>query len=165
MHSKEALPAAVTEEKNPPSNIAPALPESENKNKWIKIVKAEHKLYVVQGKDKIIASYRVAVGRNTGQKQKSGDCRTPEGNFSVQTVQSAKGWSHDFKDGKGVIKNAYGPWFIRLKTGWNGIGIHGTHDPKSIGENITEGCIRMHNEDLTELKDKFIKLGMSVVIE
>ncbi|MDO4987624.1 MAG: L,D-transpeptidase [Synergistes sp.] len=137
----------------------------EDSGTWIKIVKKEHRLYVVEGKDKIITSYPVSVGKNVGQKQKSGDCRTPEGKFSVQAIQSAKGWSHDFRDGKGVIPNAYGPWFIRLKTGWSGIGIHGTHDPKSIGKNVTEGCIRLHNEDLQELKEKFIKREMTVIIQ
>ena len=104
-------------------------------------------------------------GQNRGDKQKSGDLRTPEGNFSVQSVQSAQGWSHDFHDGNGVIPNAYGPWFIRLKTGWSGIGIHGTHDPASIGKNVTEGCIRLENENLRILKEKYIRVGMPVIIE
>jgi len=131
---------------------------------WLKIVKHEHLLYVMNG-SKSIARYGVAVGRNIGQKVKVGDCRTPEGKFSVQSIQSSQGWSHDFKDGKGVIPNAYGGWFIRLKTGWNGIGIHGTHDPSSIGKNVTEGCIRLKNENLQTLKDKYVRLGMVVVIE
>ena len=55
-------------------------------------------------------------------------------------------------DGKGEIKGAYGPYFIRLKTpGHKGIGIHGTHLPESIGEKTTEGCIRLRNEDLKRL--------------
>ncbi len=130
---------------------------------WIKIVKGEHKLYVMDG-DNILKTYDVAVGRNTGQKEKVGDRRTPEGNFEVQQVQSATSWTHDFGDGKGVIQGAYGPWFIRLRTPWSGIGIHGTHDPSSIGKDITEGCIRLHNSDLQELKSQYIKTGMKVVI-
>jgi lipoprotein-anchoring transpeptidase ErfK/SrfK len=63
-----------------------------------------------------------------------------------------------------VIEKAYGPWFIRLKTGWKGIGIHGTHAPSSIGKNDTEGCIRLRNEELVELKNNQIKIGMPVVI-
>ena len=137
---------------------------ADNGKVWVKIVKHEHLLYVMNGKN-VVAKYGVAVGRNSGQKQKSGDCRTPEGNFSVQSIQSAQGWSHDFHDGKGVIPNAYGPWFIRLKTGWSGIGIHGTHDPDSIGKNVTEGCIRLKNENLRTLKEKYIRVGVKVVIE
>ena len=131
---------------------------------WIKIIKSEHRLYVMDG-DSAIKSYPIAVGTNLGQKQQPGDRRTPEGDFEVQQVQNASSWTHDFKDGKGVIQGAYGPWFIRLKTPWSGIGIHGTHDPNSIGNNVTEGCIRLHNSDLMELKSSYIRTGMKVVIE
>lgn len=130
---------------------------------WIKVIKHDHMLYVIKG-SKVIKSYRIAVGKNIGQKERAGDNKTPEGKFSVQQIQNSSYWTHDFKDGKGVIKNAYGHWFIRLKTGWNGIGIHGTHDPKTIGSNDTEGCIRLNNKDLIELKNKYIKIGMTVVI-
>lgn len=138
--------------------------EVQRKGTWIKIQKNEHKLYVMKGSE-VIKAYGIAVGRNPGQKERAGDCRTPEGNFTVQQIQNAGSWTHDFKDGKGAIKGAYGPWFIRLKTGWNGIGIHGTHDPGSIGTDITEGCIRLQNKDVEELKKQFIKVGLPVVIE
>jgi lipoprotein-anchoring transpeptidase ErfK/SrfK len=90
--------------------------------------------------------------------------RTPEGNFSVQQIQNASTWAHDFRDGKGSIPNAYGPFFIRLRTGpWKGIGIHGTHNPNSIGTNATEGCIRLNNSDLLEFKG-MIAVGTEVTI-
>ena len=97
--------------------------------------------------------YPIAVGKNPGDKQRIGDHRTPTGNFRVVSIENASGWSHDFRDGKGKIKGAYGPWFIRLDAkGWKGIGIHGTHDPDSRGTMATEGCIRLSNEDIAELK-------------
>lgn len=138
--------------------------EVQRKGTWIKIQKQEHKLYVMKDSE-MIKAYEIAVGRNPGQKERAGDCRTPEGNFTVQQIQNAGSWTHDFKDGKGVIKGAYGPWFIRLKTGWNGIGIHGTHDPESIGTDVTEGCIRLQNKDVKELQKQYIKVGLPVVIE
>ena len=130
---------------------------------WIKVIKHNHMLYVIKD-SKVIKSYRIAVGKNLGQKERAGDNKTPEGNFFVQQIQNSSYWTHDFKDGKGVIKNAYGPWFIRLKTEWNGIGIHGTHDLKTIGSNDTEGCVRLNNKDLIELKNQYIKIGMTVII-
>lgn len=136
----------------------------QRKGTWIKIRKHEHKLYVMKDSE-VIKAYGIAVGKNPGQKERAGDCRTPEGNFTVQQIQNAGSWTHDFKDGKGVIMGAYGPWFIRLKTGWNGIGIHGTHDPGSIGTDVTEGCIRLQNKDVEELKKQYIKVGLPVVIE
>lgn len=130
---------------------------------WLLINKSEHVLYVMRD-DKTIEKFPVAVGKNKGDKQKSGDCRTPEGTFSVEQIQNAAGWAHDFHDGKGIIQGAYGPWFIRLKTGWKGIGIHGTHDPSSIGGDATEGCIRLLNKDVDRLKKEYVTTGMKVVI-
>ena len=143
---------------------APGAQKAHPKGVWIRIVKDTFQLYLMDGA-KTLHTYRIAVGKNTGNKQKTGDLRTPEGHFSVRQIQNATAWTHDFRDGKGVIAGAYGPWFIRLKTDpWNGIGIHGTHDPASIGTRASEGCIRMHNSDLDALK-KTIKPGTPVVIE
>lgn len=98
-------------------------------------------------------------------KEKPGDMKTPEGLFSVQQIQDASAWTHDFGDGKGEIRGAYGSHFIRLKTpGHCGIGIHGTHDPASIGTRATEGCVRLNNSDLLELVKKYVYVGMPVVI-
>ncbi len=130
---------------------------------WIKIIKSEYHLFVMDG-EKVMAIYDVAVGKNKGQKERIGDNKTPEGSFLVQSIHDSSGWSHDFNDGKGHIKGAYGPWFIRLKTPWKGIGIHGTHDPDSIGKDVTEGCIRLNNKDLEELKENYVGILMNVVI-
>ncbi|MDR1873794.1 MAG: L,D-transpeptidase [Synergistaceae bacterium] len=130
---------------------------------WIRVSKGNYRLYLYRGKS-VDRSFGVAVGKNTGDKQRRGDNRTPEGIFSVQSIENASAWTHDFRDGKGIIQGAYGPWFIRLKTGWQGIGIHGTHAPDSIGTMVSEGCIRMQNSDLEELK-RFAVKNMKVVIE
>ena len=112
----------------------------------------------------IVKEYPIAVGKNPGDKQRVGDNRTPTGNFKVVSIENASTWTHDFRDGKGKIKGAYGPWFLRLDAkGWKGIGIHGTHDPDSRGTNATEGCIRLSNEDIAELKQYAYK-NMPVTI-
>ena len=133
-------------------------------------------------------SYGCATGMNTGDKQRPGDHRTPFSwgyimasipgaepwtpseyvPFVVDEVVYAGHWTHDFGDGKGEIAGAYGPWFISLNTGWDGIGIHGTHDENSIGTNASEGCIRLRNADVQELKDIICQvnggIGVQVVI-
>jgi len=129
---------------------------------WILVRKQDFTLTLYRGRS-VIASYPVAIGKNDGDKQKSKDMRTPEGVFSVLSVENSSHWVHDFGDGKGPIAGAYGPYFIRLKTPYRGIGIHGTHDPNSIGTKATEGCIRLRNEDLLALV-KDVKKGMIVVI-
>ena len=99
-----------------------------------------------------------------GNKRRIGDNRTPVGRFRVQSIENSQSWKHDFGDGNGVIDGAYGPWFIRLNTGWKGIGIHGTHDPDSRGSMATEGCIRMSNEEVRELR-RYAYRNMRVIIE
>lgn len=115
--------------------------------------------------ERVICRFPIACGRNLGNKSRVGDMKTPEGDFTVQQIQPASTWTHDFGDGKGQIKGCYGNWFIRLKTPpHTGIGIHGTHDPSSIGTRATEGCIRLHNADLDSLKP-MVRVGMPVRIE
>lgn len=158
----------------------------------IHIHKQKYKLELFEkGKAEPIKVYNVAIAKNDGDKQKPGDNTTPTswGNaekipseykgakpgvassqvpFRVEEVFDSSGWTHDFHDGKGVIKGAYGPWFISIDTGWNGIGIHGTHDPKSIGTKASEGCIRLLNEDVKELRNTICKdkwgVGTRVII-
>ena len=107
----------------------------------------------------------MAVGKNTGNKTKEGDLKTPECKYFVDEIINAFDWKHDFKDGKGEIDGAYGPYFISLKTEWDGIGIHGTHDPSSIGTNVSEGCVRMHNSQLLELKNNYVTVNTMVIIK
>lgn len=127
------------------------------------VSKSEHKLWLLNGNE-IVQEYPIATGKNPGDKQRIGDNRTPTGNFKIVSIENASKWSHDFRDGKGKIKGAYGPWFLRLDAkGWKGIGIHGTHDPDSRGTNATEGCIRLSNEDIDELKQYAYK-NMQVII-
>lgn len=136
----------------------------------ILIKKADFKLYVLD-KGQVIESFDCALGKNPGDKQKSGDMKTPNGTFKVIEVCDASYWTHDFKDGKGEIKGAYGPWFFYLDTTakskglWDGIGIHGTHDPSSMRTLASEGCIRLLNKNVQLLKDKYIRVGTMVTIE
>ena len=106
--------------------------------------------------------FPVSCGRGYGQKQMQGDMRTPEGTFRITQITDASAWGHDFGDGLGYIPHAYGPWFIRLSAG-NGIGIHGTHDPASMGLRASEGCIRLRNEDLLKLRPCLYR-GLEVTI-
>ena len=130
---------------------------------WLRVNKGNYKLYLYRGLD-VERAYDIAVGRNPGDKERAGDNRTPVGAFTVQSIEDSRSWTYDFRDGKGVIRGAYGPWFIRLRTRWRGIGIHGTHDPDSLGTMVSEGCIRMQNSELEELK-QFASANMKVVIE
>lgn len=141
-----------------------AQPSSPDGAVLLAISKQSMTLAVYDAHSRLLAVYPIACGKALGNKEKPGDMKTPEGLFSVQQIQDASAWTHDFGDGKGEIRGAYGSHFIRLKTpGHRGIGIHGTHDPASIGTRATEGCIRLNNRDLLQLV-KYVYVGMPVVI-
>ena len=120
------------------------------------------KLFDYSGSE--INTYGISCGKNPGNKSRIGDLKTPEGIFHITEIEDASTWGHDFKDGKGKIEGAYGPWFLRLEVpGHKGIGIHGTHKPESIGTRDTEGCIRLKNDDIADLKTK-VNIGMVVIV-
>lgn len=159
-----------TKEKNDEQNNKDILKKYNMEKSFILIKKQTFKLYTIDDNGNILAIFDCALGKNIGQKEKEGDMKTPTGTFVIDEIIDASSWSHDFKDGKGEIAGAYGPWFISLDTSnlskgaWGGIGIHGTHDPDSIGKRVSEGCIRLSNKDIQTLKS-FAKIGMKVVIE
>ena len=155
----------VLDEESSEANGEVALNGDPNKADHIVISKESMTLNLYDSDGGLIFSFPVAVGKNYGNKEKIGDMKTPEGEFSIVQIQDASAWTHDFKDGKGVIAGCYGNWFIRLKTPpHTGIGIHGTHAPESIGTRATEGCIRLNNADLDKLKP-LVRVGMKVTIE
>ena len=130
----------------------------------IVVSKQDMRLRVYDYKGTRLMDYGIACGKNFGQKHKVGDMKTPEGMFFVQSIEDASERTHDFGDGRGEIQGAYGPYFIRLDTPGNkGIGIHGTHNPLSIGTRATEGCIRLNNNDLVELVN-VVRPGMMVLV-
>ncbi len=130
----------------------------------IYVSKVDMTLTLADSSGSVVKVYPMACGRNIGPKRVKGDLKTPEGVFSLQQIQDASSWGHNFNDGKGYIQHAYGPWFLRLLTpGFGGIGIHGTHAPESIGTRATEGCIRLENSNVADLHDR-VTLGMTVII-
>lgn len=136
----------------------------------ILVDKSEHKLYLKDG-DAVVRTWGCAIGKGgLGQKERRGDNMTPTGTFTIDEIDDASGWSHDFGDGNGEIQGAYGPWFLSLDTeelsqgNWDGIGIHGTHDPASIGTDASEGCVRLDNTNLQQLK-QVAYIGMPVTIQ
>ena len=131
---------------------------------FIVIDKQAFTLTLVDPQGAPIKEYGISCAVNYGPKKVKGDHKTPEGTFKINQLLNAKGLSHDFHDGKGPVKDAYGPWFLRLAVpGFIDIGIHGTPFPESIGTRATEGCIRLRNEDIVDLKQR-VKVGTVVII-
>ena len=141
-------------------------------NTFIVISKKDLRLTVyapIQGDTVPVAQFPVCLSRNKGPKEKEGDMRTPESEpgdpFTIEQIQPASDWTHDFGDGRGAIL-AYGDWFLRLKTGHKGIGIHGsTGNENTVPGRDSEGCIRMRDPDIVTLKEQYARVGMPVIIK
>jgi LysM repeat protein len=114
--------------------------------------KSQNALLLKDGDD-IFKSYKVATGTNNS---------TPVGTFKVIEKIVNPPW---YKPGAvipaGSPENILGTRWLGLTK--EGYGIHGTTDPKSLGNQVTAGCIRMANGDVEELYS-IVPVGVEVTI-
>jgi lipoprotein-anchoring transpeptidase ErfK/SrfK len=118
-------------------------------------------LYYVLGQGRAIR-YGVGVGR---------DGFTWSG---VQTVSRKAEWPDWHPPAEMIARQPYLPRFMAGGPG-NPLGaramylgnsmyrIHGTNDPSTIGKFVSSGCIRLTNEDVTDLFSR-VKVGTKVVV-
>ncbi len=106
----------------------------------IKVWKKSWMLCVFLG-DTLIAAYKVGLGK---------DGSTPTGEFIVENKLENPFW-------RGLPpedpENILGSRWLGFKDTLDhqGYGIHGTKNPESIGKNMSEGCIRLRNDDVESL--------------
>lgn len=142
-------------------------------NRFIVMSKKDYYLYVYEGQGAdtvLLARYDCAFSQKKGNKQQRGDMKTPHctmtNPFKITEIKDASSWVHDFGDGRGAIKS-YGNYFLRLLTDpHKGIGIHGsTNNEQSVPGRASEGCIRLKDEDIIDLRKNYAFVGMKVVIK
>ena len=106
----------------------------------IVIDKSQNRL-ILKSNDEVIKVYTVSTGINNS---------TPVGTFKIVNKLVNPSW---YK--AGAVVPAESPDNI-LGSRWmgfdlKGYGIHGTVDPGSLGQQVTQGCVRMSNSDVEEL--------------
>lgn len=117
-------------------------------SKKIIVDKPNTRLYVMNVFGDTLSRYRVCASRERGQKSGKDDWRTPEGTFKVYGIYNSTDWTY-----KDTNDKCYGPFFIALWTPpFYGIGIHGTNSPYSVPGRRSHGCMRMHNEDVSRVR-------------
>jgi LysM repeat protein len=122
----------------------------------IEIVKGRRELHAWLG-DVCLRIYPIAIGASN---------KTPDGTFIVKSkmknppYQPQHKTKAEFKVG-GAPDNPLGSRWIDIG---NHYGIHGTIDPSSIGRDVSEGCIRLHNKDVEELYDMVVPGATKVTI-
>ena len=111
---------------------------------------------------KFVKSYGVAVGQPAYP--------TPRGLFSIANKAVNPPWTAPNSPWAGAYRNetvAGGSSENPLKARWmgiaNGVGIHGTGEPGSIGSRASHGCIRMTVPDVIDLYPR-VPVGTPVLI-
>jgi LysM repeat protein len=119
----------------------------------VKIDKSDFRLDVYLG-DLYVRSYRVGLGAGGG---------TPAGAWRVKERLTNPTYYPPASAGEKRIvaaddpENPLGEHWIGLEgiddqtRGHEGYGIHGTIEPESIGQAVSMGCVRMHNEEVAQL--------------
>ncbi len=117
------------------------------------LVSKSKNILVLKYKDEVIKIYSVATGKFNS---------TPVGDFKIVNKLKNPVWfRHGRKIPSGHPDNILGSHWLGISE--PSYGIHGTTQPESIGQQSTEGCIRMLNKEVEELF-KLVTIGTPVKI-
>jgi len=102
--------------------------------------KSQNVLTLKSGEE-VVKTYVVSTGKNNS---------TPVGTFKITNKLTDPTW---FKAGAVVpassSENVLGTRWMGFDL--SGYGIHGTTEPQTLGQQVTQGCVRMANHDVEEL--------------
>ena len=118
------------------------------------VVDKSQNILILKGDEQVLKTYVVATGKGNS---------SPIGTFKITTKLVNPIWYRP--DGKVI---PYGDPENLLGTRWLGVskkgyGIHGTTEPETLGQQVTDGCVRMRNEEVEELYG-FLVPGTEVTI-
>ena len=117
------------------------------------LVNKSQNILMLKNDEEIIKTYIVSTGKN--------NC-TPVGTFKIVNKLTNPTW---FKAGAVVpaqsAENVLGTRWMGFDLA--GYGIHGTVEPKELGKQVTQGCVRLNNTDVEELYS-IVPVGTEVTI-
>jgi murein L,D-transpeptidase YafK len=128
----------------------------------ILVEKATQRLFVYEftGDYNLVATFKCATGESPGDKQVSGDQKTPEGVYFFTRAAGEKYLSPTY--GARAFPMNYPNLLDRkMNKGGNNIWVHGTNE--ELKERSTNGCIVLANGDVVELEN-YIKLWDTPII-
>jgi len=117
------------------------------------LVDKSQNILLLKDNEEVVKSYIVSTGKN--------NC-TPVGTFKIVNKLSNPTW---FKAGAVVPPESEQNVLGTRWMGFNlaGYGIHGTTEPKELGKQVTQGCVRLANADVEELYS-IVPVGTEVII-
>ncbi|MDD5560927.1 MAG: L,D-transpeptidase family protein [Candidatus Omnitrophica bacterium] len=117
------------------------------------LVDKSQNIMLLKSDEEVIKTYIVSTGKD--------NC-TPAGTFKIVNKLVNPTW---FKAGAvvpaGSTENVLGTRWLGFDLA--GYGIHGTTEPKELGKQVTQGCVRLSNPDVEELYD-IVPTGTEVTI-
>jgi lipoprotein-anchoring transpeptidase ErfK/SrfK len=117
------------------------------------LVDKSENILLLKNNEEIIKTYIVSTGKN--------NC-TPVGTFKIVNKLPNPTW---FKAGAVVppesAANVLGTRWMGFDLA--GYGIHGTTEPKDLGKQVTQGCVRLSNADVEEIYS-IVPVGTEVTI-
>lgn len=180
-----------TPEPTPQPTPEPTEPALTADSYYVVVSKESQKMYLYDKEDSLVKEYVISTGLFDGDKEVRGDCRTPEGTFTIKLLEEHYIYEQT-KFGQGF----YGPLVMVLDTSqkqaqalknfdyyyelpclnnirhvdkgegaaWETLGLQGTSRPENLGQNYSYGEIRLSNTDILELKE-YLMVGSKVIIE
>ena len=128
----------------------------------ILVEKASQQLFVYAfaGDYNLVATFKCATGESHGDKQVSGDQKTPEGVYFFTRAAGERYLTPTY-GARAFPMNYPNLLDLKMNKGGNNIWVHGTNE--ELKERSTNGCIVLANEDVVEL-EKYIKLWDTPII-
>ncbi len=117
------------------------------------IVDKSQNILILKSDDEVIKTYIVSTGANNS---------TPVGTFKIVNKLLNPTW---FKAGAvvpaGSSENVLGTRWLGFNL--SGYGIHGTVEPQNLGKQVTQGCVRLSNQEVEELYS-IVTIGTEVTV-
>jgi murein L,D-transpeptidase YafK len=130
---------------------------------YIIVEKSTQKLFIYDGDQNIIKTFRITTGQNDGNKMVQGDKRTPEGIYFAVDVLKAQDLTPEY-GAMAIPMNYPNPVDISKNRSGKGIWIHATnHSDRLLKPFDTKGCVVTVNGDILEIA-KYINLETTPII-
>ncbi|MCG6918524.1 MAG: L,D-transpeptidase [Deltaproteobacteria bacterium] len=126
------------------------------------VEKASQRLFVYEfaGDYNLVATFKCATGESPGDKQASGDQKTPEGVYFFTKAVGERYLTPTY-GARAFPMNYPNLWDRKMNKGGNSIWVHGTNE--ELKERSTNGCIVLANEDVVALEN-YVKLWDTPII-
>ncbi len=140
--------------------------DEDNSSHIILVEKRSQRLLVLSKQNDSLVienSYLCSTGKISGNKQESGDMKTPEGIYFLQKKIDSSALPPKYGAGAYVLDYPNGFDKLEKRKGY-GIWIHGTNEPERLEKSMdTRGCVILKNESFIDLA-KYIRLYKTPVV-